>query len=532
MIDVPSTSANQSVGGTATKSSSEDKAVRRRARDAERKRRRRAEDAQLREREAAERRQRRAAAPDSAALKRKRRQEDPDFRKRKAECKRRRREADPDAARERKGAEVAAWRAKQYATPNARFKRDFLDRSFGYTCKRRPLLQVSMPVRDAKDGGRAAASLFNLKGRVSYVKKGYGFIAVDEPERVTVYAHRSTIVNPKPGDPRDFGGLKEGDSVIVDVKESPPKFKVRHQAVRVELGDYDAAQRDIPSVSAEYDGPNKAENEILNQVGTVAVVDGKRWNPDIWRGERSTRDFRPAVRRSGGPLRSPLCCAKTQAESSPSTPSKTFNAPRSPTQLNRQVLLVVSPGAAQASFRTPAASLPRHLRPLERRATLEWCIGRSTRPSMVRRVRRPFYGKLCAPRPAENQALPFPPTPCLEHQGPRQRNAESGASVLRTRPQQTALFPAPFLASNHSVHDKAEGHNTDLTVYDTNVASRTSAPVLIQSSTAATENPAERGRSARCKAVWAMDMDRSSTKANPAVPAAGHYIPAGTEKPP
>ncbi|XP_075742043.1 uncharacterized protein LOC142794682 [Rhipicephalus microplus] len=96
-------------------SSSEDKAARRRARDAERKRRRRAEDAQLREREAAERHQRRAAAPDSAALKRKRRQEDPDFRKREAECKRRRRE--------------------QYATPNARFKRDFLDRSFGHTCK-------------------------------------------------------------------------------------------------------------------------------------------------------------------------------------------------------------------------------------------------------------------------------------------------------------------------------------------------------------------------------------------------------------
>ncbi|KAH8038149.1 hypothetical protein HPB51_023956 [Rhipicephalus microplus] len=121
MTDVPSTSAGQSVGGTATKSSSEDKAARRGARDAERKRRRRAEDAQLREREAAERRQRRAAAPDSAALKRKRRQEDPDFRKREAECKRRRREADPDAARERKRAEVAAWRGKQYATPNARF---------------------------------------------------------------------------------------------------------------------------------------------------------------------------------------------------------------------------------------------------------------------------------------------------------------------------------------------------------------------------------------------------------------------------
>ncbi|XP_075743733.1 uncharacterized protein LOC142802635 [Rhipicephalus microplus] len=103
------------VGGTAIKSSTEDKAARRRARDAERKRRRRAEDAQLREREAAERRQRRAAAPDSAALKRKRRQEDPDFRKREAECKRRRRE--------------------QCATPNTRFKRDFLDRSFGHTCK-------------------------------------------------------------------------------------------------------------------------------------------------------------------------------------------------------------------------------------------------------------------------------------------------------------------------------------------------------------------------------------------------------------
>ncbi|KAH8009569.1 hypothetical protein HPB51_018262 [Rhipicephalus microplus] len=55
MIDVPSTSAGQTVGGTASKSSSsssssEDKAAQRRARDAERKRRRRAEDSQLRER--------------------------------------------------------------------------------------------------------------------------------------------------------------------------------------------------------------------------------------------------------------------------------------------------------------------------------------------------------------------------------------------------------------------------------------------------------------------------------------------------
>ncbi|XP_075747723.1 uncharacterized protein LOC119160161 isoform X1 [Rhipicephalus microplus] len=154
LTDVPSNSVSQCVGGTA--SNSEDtspvgKAALRRARDAERKRRRRAEDPQLREREAAARRQRRAEDPQreaaairqrravdsqlrerEAAARRKRRQENPGA---EAACKRRRREADLDAARERERAAMAAWRAKQYATPNARFKRDFLDRSFGHSSK-------------------------------------------------------------------------------------------------------------------------------------------------------------------------------------------------------------------------------------------------------------------------------------------------------------------------------------------------------------------------------------------------------------
>lgn len=127
------------------------KAALRRARDAERKRRRRAEDPQLREREAAARRQRRAEDPQreaaairqrraedpqlrerEAAARRKRRQENPDG---EAACKRQRREADLDAARERERVAQAALRAKKYASPNARFKRDFLDRSFGHSCK-------------------------------------------------------------------------------------------------------------------------------------------------------------------------------------------------------------------------------------------------------------------------------------------------------------------------------------------------------------------------------------------------------------
>ncbi|KAH8040881.1 hypothetical protein HPB51_013051 [Rhipicephalus microplus] len=138
--DVPSISVSQCVGGTASNyedTSSVDKVVLRRARDAERRRRRRAEDPQLREREAAARRQRRAEGPQrEAAVIRQRRAEDSQLRegeaaaRRKyqqensdgeAACKRRRREVDLDAARER--AATAAWRAKQYATPNARFKR-------------------------------------------------------------------------------------------------------------------------------------------------------------------------------------------------------------------------------------------------------------------------------------------------------------------------------------------------------------------------------------------------------------------------
>lgn len=429
-----------------------------------------------------------------------------------------------------------------------------------------------MPVRGAKD---AAASLFNLKGRVSYVKKGYGFIAVDKPERATVYAHRSTIVNPKPGDPRDFGGLKEGDSVIVDVKESPPKFKVRHQAVRVELGDYDAdaAQRDIPSVSAGSDGPNKAENEILNQVGTVAVVDedggiltfgaenearaifDRQCVPNtlVKPTEKVSDIFSVGQKLGFNALLTNTDAGAAQWRATSITTvlrENTSQVIAFTTEQNVQCSAESHPAESASSFhgvaRSNAGLVPDTCSVATTASTPTGTLsntwdGASAVPP------GPQWSAECGthstanyahPVPPRNQALPFPPTPCqgpwpcLEHQDPRQRNAENGASVLRTRPQQTAVFPAPFPASNHSVHDKAEGHNTNLTVCDTNVASRTSAPVLMQSSTAATENPAERGRSGRCKPVWAMDMNRSSTKANPAVPAAGHYIPAGTEKPP
>ncbi|XP_042147162.1 uncharacterized protein LOC120846988, partial [Ixodes scapularis] len=56
-------------------------------------------------------------------------------REREAACKRQPREAAPDAARDRERAAKAAARAKQHALPDARFKRDFLYRSFGYRCK-------------------------------------------------------------------------------------------------------------------------------------------------------------------------------------------------------------------------------------------------------------------------------------------------------------------------------------------------------------------------------------------------------------
>ncbi|XP_049512045.1 zinc finger protein 600 isoform X4 [Dermacentor silvarum] len=170
-----SNSSSQFINRTA--STSEDKAAQRRARDAERKRRRRAADpdsvrqreaaakrqrraadSTLREREAASKRQRRAADPElrerEAALvrerraaepevrdrevqrKRTKRAAEPEFREREAACKRQQREAAPDAARERAAAFAARSRAaKQHAQPDARFKRDFVDRSLGHSCK-------------------------------------------------------------------------------------------------------------------------------------------------------------------------------------------------------------------------------------------------------------------------------------------------------------------------------------------------------------------------------------------------------------
>uniref|UniRef100_A0A224YZQ9 DUF6570 domain-containing protein n=1 Tax=Rhipicephalus zambeziensis TaxID=60191 RepID=A0A224YZQ9_9ACAR len=135
--------------------STQDKAAKRRARDAERKRLKRAADPKLRQREAALKRRRRAADREhrarEAALarerraagpgvrdreaqrKRRKRAAEPDLREREAARKRQQREAAPDAARER--AAIAAARAKQHAQPDVRFKRDFLDQGFGHSCK-------------------------------------------------------------------------------------------------------------------------------------------------------------------------------------------------------------------------------------------------------------------------------------------------------------------------------------------------------------------------------------------------------------
>ncbi|XP_077528147.1 uncharacterized protein LOC144139759 [Haemaphysalis longicornis] len=54
--------------------------------------------------------------------------------RREAEAKRQRRAADPDAVRARERAAQARARARQFAQPDARFKRDFEDRSFGHSC--------------------------------------------------------------------------------------------------------------------------------------------------------------------------------------------------------------------------------------------------------------------------------------------------------------------------------------------------------------------------------------------------------------
>ncbi|KAH7975913.1 hypothetical protein HPB52_006651 [Rhipicephalus sanguineus] len=132
------------------------------------------------------------------------------------------------------------------------------------------------PVRRAEraESNRAATSLSNLRGRVSVVKEGYGFIQVERPERASVYVHRSTIVNPRPKDSRNFG-LQEGDRVILDIKESPPQFKARYQAVRVQLEDTDAdaALNSSPSVPASVPKETeKTEKEVVNQVGTICSV--------------------------------------------------------------------------------------------------------------------------------------------------------------------------------------------------------------------------------------------------------------------
>ncbi|CAN8029469.1 unnamed protein product, partial [Ixodes persulcatus] len=107
--------------------------------EAKRNRRRRAADDKLREHEAdtvveAARRQDPAVREREAEAARQRRQEDlQNVREREAARKRAYRQADPDAARAREASAKRIRRAQPEGA-DARFKRDFLDVSFGHSC--------------------------------------------------------------------------------------------------------------------------------------------------------------------------------------------------------------------------------------------------------------------------------------------------------------------------------------------------------------------------------------------------------------
>ncbi|KAH7975984.1 hypothetical protein HPB52_007212 [Rhipicephalus sanguineus] len=121
------------------------------------------------------------------------------------------------------------------------------------------------------DSDSVEAALRNLKGRVSVVKEGYGFIEIEHPVRAAVFAHRSSVVNPRMNDSKNFG-LKEGDNVVLDIERSPAKFKARFQAVRVRLleSEVNITRPCYPSVAAP--SRERGEKQISNQVGTIDSV--------------------------------------------------------------------------------------------------------------------------------------------------------------------------------------------------------------------------------------------------------------------
>ncbi|XP_050031099.2 uncharacterized protein [Dermacentor andersoni] len=110
--------------------------------------------------------------------------------------------------------------------------------------------------------------LCNLRGTVSRVMNGYGFITVEQPRR-SVFVHRSTILNPRPNDMKNLG-LKENDRVILDAEVSPENFKVRYQAIRVRrLESENEAAASTMSVSMPCADSNV---KLENKVGTICCV--------------------------------------------------------------------------------------------------------------------------------------------------------------------------------------------------------------------------------------------------------------------
>ncbi|XP_065280981.1 uncharacterized protein [Dermacentor albipictus] len=110
--------------------------------------------------------------------------------------------------------------------------------------------------------------LCNLRGTVSRVMNGYGFITVEQPRR-SVFVHRSTILNPRPNDVKNLG-LKENDRVILDAEVSPENFKVRYQAIRVRRLESESEAATSPMSMSMPCADSTVK--LKNQVGTICCI--------------------------------------------------------------------------------------------------------------------------------------------------------------------------------------------------------------------------------------------------------------------
>ncbi|KAL1483421.1 hypothetical protein MTO96_033206 [Rhipicephalus appendiculatus] len=116
-------------------------------------------------------------------------------------------------------------------------------------------------------GGDPPAELRNVAGKVSKLLMLYGFVDLEPPHRVSVFFDKRFFDGNRHYD-LTKSWLKVGDRVVLDAVRSPPGYRAKYQATRIEAVEKKMEQKPAPSrTPSETDG-----GVIYGCPGTIQAV--------------------------------------------------------------------------------------------------------------------------------------------------------------------------------------------------------------------------------------------------------------------